>query len=442
LGFRTATFRAILDEMMARPLVGATIATVLATGCGKQLNPAYCDDHPNDPDCRSSGFVEIDAPLGECRDDSMCSGNPNGSVCELGSQTCVQCLEGKAAACTGATPQCGTDHLCHGCLVDAHCSTSNVCLPNGECADPAKVLYAGQAGTGSMCTQAAPCTFTTAVASVDTSRYIIKLISDGTAVFREPPITIGPTTAPAVQILGHSAKFEPNTDGDAITVTSGNVEIVGLTVQKAQSGKSGIVCTENGVTVLTLRQVSLIDNGGYGVTSTSCTVTIERSRISRNASAAMLLAGGTIEIRNNIVDGNGNGQLENGNVQITASNGRVVFNTIVQNLAKGGSDRTGGIACTGTVRIARNILSDNGASNPFRGDCTTGTLNFTNTDVTVIKFKDLMSYELTDMTPATILRDDPESGPDCMLATKYISDYKGDSRPFNYCDRGADEYRP
>jgi hypothetical protein len=427
------------------------IAAMLAGGCGKQLNPAYCDEHPNDPDCRNSGLVEIDAPMGECRDDSMCSGNPNGAVCDVGSQTCVQCLEGKTAACTGATPQCGSDHLCHGCLMDAHCSaTSNVCLPNGECADATKVLYAHQTGTGTTCTQSAPCTFTTAVASVDTSRYIIKLLSDGTAVYREPPITIGPTAAPAVQILGHSARFEPNAAGDAITVTGGNVEIVGLTVQRATGGSSGIACNATGLAVLTLRQMSLVDNTLYGVSSNGCTVTIERSRFQRNPSAAMQLTAGKIELRNNIIDHNGNGTLETGNINVRNVSGRIVFNTIVENLAKGGSDRTGGIDCSAAsgqqVLIARNILSDNGAANPFRGACTTtgpaGALNYTGTDVNLIKFKDLINYELTDMTPATILRDDPDSGPDCMLGTKYISDFRGDSRPFNYCDRGADELRP
>jgi hypothetical protein len=440
-------FRAILVSMMARQLVGAMIGALLAAGCGKQLNPAYCDDHPNDVDCRNSGFVEIDAPMGECRDDSMCVGNPNGSVCELGSQTCVQCLEGKAAACNGATPQCGGDHLCHGCLMDAHCSTtSNVCLPNGECADAAKVIYAHPTGTGSMCTQSMPCTFTTAVAGVDANRYIIKLISDGTTVYRDPPITIGATTAPAVQILGHSARFEPTGAGNAITVTTGNVEIVGLTIQKAQG--SGVQCTAAGLTLLTLRQISILDNTAFGVVSTGCKTTIERSRFSRNVSAAMLLTSGALEIRNNIVDHNGNDRVESGNINITNASGRLVFNTIVLNEAQNGSDRTGGVSCTqeGTFLIARNIISDNVATNPFRGDCKTADgnkpLNYTGTDVTLIKFKDLINYELTDMTPATILRDDPESGPDCMLGTKYILDFRGDSRPFNYCDRGADEYRP
>jgi hypothetical protein len=62
--------------------------------------------------------------------------------------------------------------------------------------------------------------------------------------------------------------------------------------------------------------------------------------------------------------------------------------------------------------------------------------------VATIRFENLVDYKLTAMTPATILRDDPESGPDCMLGTKYIDDYAAETRPVNYCDRGADEFHP
>ena len=69
-------------------------------------------------------------------------------------------------------------------------------------------------------------------------------------------------------------------------------------------------------------------------------------------------------------------------------------------------------------------------------------MNYIGADVTQIKFDNLIDYKLTAMSPATILRDDPESGPDCMLGTKYIDDYAAETRPVNYCDRGADEFHP
>jgi hypothetical protein len=429
--------------MMARQLQGAMIVAALAAGCGKQLNPAFCNDHPNDPDCRNSGLVAIDAPMGECTANAQCAGNPNGSVCDVLSQTCVQCIVGvDVSGCTGTAPQCGEDHVCHGCIYDAHCPASNVCLPNGMCADEVAVLYARPGATGTTCTQADPCTFTAALAAVSPTKHIVKLTATNGTVYREPPVTI--STAQPVQILGASTTFEPLGDGDAITVTGPNVEIVGLTVANATgAGSDGIACT--GTSILSLRQMKVQDNAAYGVSSNGCTVTIERSRFSRNPSGALLLTAGKLEIRNNIIDHNGNGGLDQGNVTIQNASGRFVFNTVVQNLSKGGGGRIGGINCSPAagleMRVMRNIVSDNGGGAAFGGTCTTGTTNFTG-KVADIKFADLVDYHLTDKTPTTILRDDPESGPDCMTGAKYIDDYEGQTRPINYCDRGADEYRP
>jgi len=434
------TFRAILNVMMARQLFGAMIGIALAAGCGRQLNPTFCDDHPNDPDCRNSGLVQIDAPMGECTQSAMCAGNPNGTVCDTLSQTCVQCIVGiDVSGCAGGTPQCGDDNLCHGCIFDAHCSASNVCLPNGMCADETAVLYASVTGAGTACSQTAPCTFANALAAVTATKRIIKMLPN-VMPYSEPPVTI--STAQPVQVLAASAIFEPAGSGDAITVNAPNVEIVGLTVRNATG--DGIACTAT--STLSLRQMKVTDNGGYGVSSNGCTVTIERSRFSRNPAGGMVLTAGKLEIRNNIIDRNGNSALDQGNITIQNASGRFVFNTIANNLSKGGGSRIGGIDCSPasglTMQVARNILADNGAGAAFGGNCTSGTATNYVGKVADIKFSDTAAYKLGPMSPTTILRDDPESGPDCMLGAKYIDDYEGETRPVNYCDRGADELRP
>lgn len=415
---------------------------LVATGCGKQLNPAYCDEHPNDPDCRNAGLVLIDAPLGECTASTQCAGNPAGGVCDVLSQTCVQCIVGEdVSACSGATPQCGEDHACHGCVYDAHCPGSNVCLPSGMCADESTVLYAQPSATGTACTQTEPCTLGNAIAAVSAARHIVKMTVSAGITYSEPPLTI--STAQPLQILGHSATFTPIGGGDAITVNAANVEIVGLTVSGATQGGDGIACT--GTTILSLRQMKIADNAGFGVVTAGCTTTIDRTRISRNPLGAMSLSAGKLEIRNNILDHNGSDQLEQGNVVIQNASGRFVFNTVVENLSKGGGGRIGGVNCSPAsglaMVVARNIVSGNGAGKPLGGTCTTGTTNFTG-KLGDIKFADVTAYRLSDKTPTTILRDDPESGPDCMAGTIYIDDYEGQTRPVNYCDRGADEYRP
>ena len=246
-----------------------------------------------------------------------------------------------------------------------------------------------------------------------------------------------------MQILGPSTTFKPTGAGDAIVVNAANVEIVGLAVSSATGGGSGISC--NGTTILSLRQMSIADHEGFGVLSSGCTINIDRTRISRNTLGALSLSSGTLEIRNNILDHNGSDQLETGNVRIQNASGQFVFNTVVQNLSKNGGQRVGGVNCTPAsglaMLVSRNIVSDNGGGATLGGTCTTGNTNFTGR-VADIKFVDLTGYRLSGTSPTTILRDDPESGPDCMMGTKYIDDVEGQTRPVNYCDRGADEYRP
>jgi hypothetical protein len=433
--------RALACAMIA---LGALGAVVLAAACGKQLNPAFCDDHPDDIDCRNSGTVAIDAPMGECTASSMCAGNPNGNVCDVASQSCVQCILGvDATHCTGMTPQCGEDNQCHGCTLDAHCTASSVCLPSGMCADEATVLYARPNGTGN-CTQAGPCTFTTAIAMVTQTRHIIKLTANNGTVYKEPPLTFD-VPAIGIQVLGYSATYEPNAGGDAITVSDGNVDFVGLTIQRAVQGGDGIACS--GAT-LGIHKAALLTHSGYGLSSNGCNVTVDRTRFEGNPSGAMTLTAGKLEIRNNILDKNGTDTLDKGNIFITNSSGRVAFNTIVLNLSRNGGGRVGGIDCTPaagqTMLITRNIISDNGGGTTFGGTCTTGTTNYTG-KVTDIKFANLTDFKLTAMSPTTILRDDPEAGPDCLLVVeppKYIDDFEGQTRPAGFCDRGADEYKP
>src|SRR5882757_5493819 len=58
-------------------------------------------------------------------------------VCDLGtggSMACVECTVDEHTLCTGATPAC-IDNKCAQCTAHAQCDASNVCLPDGSCAD-------------------------------------------------------------------------------------------------------------------------------------------------------------------------------------------------------------------------------------------------------------------------------------------------------------------
>ena len=431
---------------MARQLVGAMIALALASSCGKRLNPAFCADNPDDGDCRDAGLVVIDAPPAACARNEDCTADPAAGVCDTGLGACVQCIPGvEETACTGLTPNCGEDRLCKGCVVDTNCPLSNVCLPNGQCADEANVLYAAPAATGN-CTKTAPCTLAMAVASVTAAKYIIKMTTTSGQAYSEPPLAL--STAQPLQILGTGTTFQPSQGGDAIAVTAGNVEIVGVTIRDATGNNAnGVSCA--GGARLTLRKMSIVGSNAFGVSSNGCNLLVERCRISGNPSGGLNLSAGDMEIRNNIIDKNGTNALTEGNVRIRNATGRFVFNTVANNNSEnGGGGRVSGVACThsaaGTFLVARNIIAGNGGANAStNGDCTYAGNHISGT-VAGVGFVSENDLHLTAMTPATnpIIRDDPDADADCKVNGKYIDDYDGQPRPVGFCDRGADEYRP
>ena len=71
--------------------------------------------------------------------------------------TCVQCTTDDSSACVGGTPVC-VSNTCQKCTAHAQCA-SDVCLPDGSCADPAldQVAYVKVNGTGMVCSQLSPC---------------------------------------------------------------------------------------------------------------------------------------------------------------------------------------------------------------------------------------------------------------------------------------------
>ena len=425
---------------MARMKYVALVIAVAA--CGRQLNPEFCARNPDDKDCRGTDLVAVDAPPG-CKTNADC-GDPARGVCEVSSGACEQCVpEVDTNACTGSTAICGDDRMCHGCIVDTDCPASDVCLPSGSCATSSDVLYVAPRGTGT-CDIGAPCSLPMAIGLLTTTRNIIKLTTAQGALYdADPKLVLDKPHA--VTLLGIGATFTPTNDGIAIAVTAGDVAIDGLTVTGAKGPMSaGIACTN---ATLRLRRVTSTTNAELGVKTTGCMATIERSRFSRNPKGGMLLSGGTLEVRNNIIDGNGTPTLKDGSVQIAMAGGRFVFNTVADNLSEnGGGGRTSGVKCTrtGTFLVAHNIIVANGGANAATsGDCSIVD-NYVAKDAAAVRFAGAGNYHLTAQTPVTnpIIRDDPNADADCKVNGEYVDDFDGQPRPYQLCDRGADEYRP
>lgn len=408
---------------------------LLAIGCGKQLNPEYCANHPEDTDCYGAGLSSVDAPAG-CEVTQKCDMDPVNKVCEAATGNCVQCIpDVNTTACTGTTSVCGEDRTCHGCLVDTHCTTSNVCLPSGDCALMDDVLYVSPQGQGN-CTKTSPCKLADAVGQISTTKRIIKLTTGAGTDYTDAPITL---TKP-VLIIGTGTTLS----GATIIVMGARVEIVGVTITGGTG--DGIRCEQGEVIV---RRTLVRGNSGYGIATRQCRATIERNRLSENTLGGMFLDMGVFEVRNNIVDHNGTTALTQGNVRINQGQGRLVFNTIAYNRSEnGGGGRVAGILCTGpTLRVARNIVVANGAANALTGgDCNFGTAdNYVSAGPDAVDFVSNTDLHLTATSPKTnpIIVDDIAAAADCQIDGKYIDDFDGQPRPINgFCDRGADEYRP
>src|SRR5436190_11110239 len=98
-------------------------------------NHHYCAGNPLD-DCRLmwDARIEIDAA-------NTCSGNTDcnapTTVCDLSAtMMCVQCTTSDNP-CPSAMPLCIANQ-CQKCTAHTQCTASNVCLPDGSCADETK----------------------------------------------------------------------------------------------------------------------------------------------------------------------------------------------------------------------------------------------------------------------------------------------------------------
>jgi hypothetical protein len=230
--------------------------------------------------CRlDSVYYCPDAPLNNCnyRDDAtaVCTGNADCTeptpVCDRdGTHACVQCLAPDLAmACTGATPMCGDDHACRGCAAHTECPGSDVCLPDGSCADAGQVAYVQAGGTSALpCAKAAPCgVLQNAIAAVDASRPYIKLARPGTLV-----------AAAATTI-----------DGKAVN-TGADVRIYDLEITGASgaAGDVGISLPAGGMPKLTLTRVKVTNNQGGGIAASGGSLSVSQSTLSgRRVRAAL-----------------------------------------------------------------------------------------------------------------------------------------------------------
>lgn len=441
-------------------VVGFAAAIGSMYGCssilGDKLNPAYCEAHPTDSDCRKA-FPDA----GGCTTSAQCS-SPM-AVCATDKMTCVQCTAAEHDACAGTTPVCGDDDMCRKCSAHTECP-SNACLPDGSCGDDTSVAYVDPTGTSTTCTKASPCKKVSD--ALKTNRPFIKL--QGTT---NEKVVLNSTNV--MFLADPGAKLTDTTNGILLQVEgSSQVAIYDLEIGGASGANTPGVSVQPGSTAtLTLTRVKLAGNTGPGISVSSGMVTISQSTISGNTGPGVSTSGGMLIVSRSTVASNSGGGIltsataftirnnfiyRNGNTS-TANAGGIgavgivdpsvlEFNTIVDNLASGDTLSVGGVLCDHAGFSAPNNLvfrNTGGTSGNVQtlGICSfgnsfisAGTGPVDNTPMFAHPNSTPFDYHLTAASPSTIVE---AAGPCTGL------DFDGDTRPAGpACDLGADERKP
>lgn len=222
-------------------------------------------------------------------------------VCDTAHGTCVECVT--SPDCTVPERAICDANVCRGCIADAECPSSNVCLGDGTCADPARVLYASPAGGTSNCTAAMPCTFDAAYVMVSGTQDIIKLAA-GTY-----DRAAGISVTKNVIVTGEGATFQDTSSqsfmimfdvmGVSMTVLNLDFELANTT---AGTTAYSAECTMTGA--LHYDRVRLA-NGAAGVYVNACAFTLDRSTVDGNSIYGLYLVGAQITITNSFITNNG-----------------------------------------------------------------------------------------------------------------------------------------
>ncbi|HWO23735.1 MAG TPA: right-handed parallel beta-helix repeat-containing protein [Kofleriaceae bacterium] len=336
-----------------RVLLIAGLLLLLLVGCRSILGIEELPPPPQAVACASSEDCPAPTP-----------------VCLVAEERCVECTAEDSASCTGATPVCAPDHTCTECRAHTDC-TSQVCLPDGRCADEADVAYVDGAAptTATACTRAAPCHQLTLALAVSPARPVIKVMAG--MVVEDSSRSIFNRTVTIVADPG--AVLTRTGTGDFLRVEGGaaRVTIQDLAVANIQ-GSGAAVFLRDGELLLDRVEIS---NNGIGVRVGGGALRLARSRITRNRDAGLSIDNNSasFEVVGNDFLGNGNAGSISGAVRINNAQGpvaRLELNSFYGNLAGG---RGAAIDCDGPLVLRNNLVSGAVGAPPIQqlsGNCT------------------------------------------------------------------------
>lgn len=435
--------------------------------------PPQCETPgPNIAECPAATPVCTGDVCTVCTDDAECDGRGATPVCaEETTGACVACDDNnrQSPAVGTADDHCPTagmqvcdaaSNTCRECRADSEC-TSGLCNTlNGECANTVLHVDSDPANTPSdsndCLSPATPClTVAGAMAkTVTATRYIAVHAAEVDYVGTGE---IAVTGSASVYVKGipdpaHTDYFstlDRNGNGPILSVngSSASLTVVGVTLSGASGtgDGDGVKCLNDAR--LTVLDSILSDNTHYGLSSTACTLVVDRTIIRDNSRGGGFVEG-DFSITNSFILGNIGTNF--GGLDIADLDPSDVFahNTIYRNTANTGAP--GGLRCLGTGTARHNIIYGSlgtileynlvGCGHDYSLIGTTvapGTNNVAAGSVDEIHFANIatLPFDL-HLTAGSIAfgKGGPNDG-----GGRTVRDIDGEMRPTNMADLGADE---
>jgi hypothetical protein len=282
-----------------------------------------------------------------------------------------------------------------------------------------------------------------------------RVISVAVGDYKEGPLTI---SAGAV-LIGQGVNGDPTAttvtnapgqNGPVVTVAGAQVALDYLSVYGSPDS-DGATCTSGEIN---FHGSATYMNAGYGITASGgCALDVDRSTIHNNTEAALAASGSPIQVVNNFMFDNGNGNMNGGAVRLgTGTTGYLAYNSISFNHFKA-SNTDGGFTCSGggSATVEFNIIAGNDGKQSYTAGGCMLSENFVGQKADMVHYASMVAPYDLHLTPATAaepagadprmiyIRDNTHTT--CVMKNITV-DIDNDSRPQHvFCDLGADEYK-